>query len=220
MDLRIVIADDHAMFCDALRNLIEQEPGYRVVGEASNGREAIKRVRELAPDLLLLDLVMPQMSGLEVLRELSNRTMKLHTIVLAAEIERPQVVEALRCGARGVILKDTATRMLFKAMRTVMAGEYWVGRDGIADLVDYLRAAISANAYKGDSGDGFHLSPREQEIMTAIVEGCTNKDIAQLFSISEQTVKHHLTKIFWKAGVSNRLELVLFAVHRRSCSAV
>jgi DNA-binding NarL/FixJ family response regulator len=214
-DVRILIADDHAMFRDAVRNLLEQEPDLHVVGEAANGREVIERVRRLRPGILLLDLAMPQLSGLEILRALSDLSIEVRTIMLTAAIERHEVVEALKLGARGVILKEMATKLLFKAIRAVMAGEHWVGHGGIADLLDSLRAASAAAPTGANGGNGFHLSLREREIVAAIVEGFTNKDIARKFSLSEQTVKHHLTNIFAKVGVSNRLELALFAVHHK-----
>jgi two-component system nitrate/nitrite response regulator NarL len=214
-DVRILIADDHPMFRDALRNLLEQERGYHVVGEAADGGEVIEQVKELKPGLLLLDLAMPQMSGLDVLRSLSDLSSEVRIIVLTAAIERAQVVEALKLGARGVILKDMAPTLLFKGIRAVLAGEYWVGHGDVADLVDSLRAGKAAASPEASNGNGFHLSPRELEIVAAIVEGCTNKDIARTFSLSEQTVKHHLTNIFAKVGVSNRLELAFFALQHR-----
>jgi len=214
-DLRILIADDHPMFRDALRNLLEQDSGYRVVGEAADGGEVLEKVRELNPDLLFLDLEMPQMSGLEVLRSLRGVSSEIRIIVLASAIERSQVVEALWFGARGVILKDMPTAQLFKGIRAVLAGEYWVGRGDMADLVDSLRAGTLAAALDAAGRNGFRLSPRELEIVSAIVEGCTNKDIAGKFSLSEQTVKHHLTNIYSKLGVSNRLELAFYAVHHK-----
>jgi DNA-binding NarL/FixJ family response regulator len=106
-----------------------------------------------------------------------------------------------------------ATQLLFKGIRAVMAGEYWVGHGDIFDLVQSLRAGTSGAGTEAPGNSSSHLSPRELEVVAAIVEGCTNKDIAQKFSLSEQTVKHHLTNIFAKVGVSNRLELALYAVH-------
>lgn len=212
-EIRIVIADPQAMFRDALRHLLEQQPGFRVVGEAADGREVIDQVTEQKPDLLLLDLVMPQMTGLQVLRELFNRSARVPTIVLAASIERDDFLEALKSGARGVILKNAPTDLLFKGIRAVMAGEYWIGHNGIVDLIDSLRTYSAASAKHPRTRNGLNLSERELEIMTLVVEGCTNKEIARQFSLSEQTVKHHLTNIFAKVGVSNRLELALFAMH-------
>jgi two-component system, NarL family, nitrate/nitrite response regulator NarL len=211
--VRILIADAHPMFCDALRDLLEQQPEFQIVGEAADGSETIEKVKQLMPDLLLLDIAMPQMSGLEVLRSLSTLGIEPLSILLASEIERSQVVEALKFGARGVILKDVSTSLLFKGIRAVLNGEYWVAHSDVAELVGSLRAGMPASDPQSLSGNGSHLSRRELEIVSAIVEGCTNKDIAQNFSLSEQTVKHHLTNIYAKVGVSNRLELAFYAVH-------
>jgi two-component system nitrate/nitrite response regulator NarL len=216
--VRIVIADAQPMFRDALRDLLEQQPDFQVVGEAADGGEAIEKVKQLKPDLFLLDLAMPQMSRLQVLRSLSTLPVQVRTIVLANAIERSQVVEALKFGARGVILKDVATALLFKGIRAVLAGEYWVAHADVAKLVDSLRAGMPEADLQPGSSNGSHLSRRELEIVSAIVEGCTNKDIAQNFSLSEQTVKHHLTNIYAKVGVSNRLELAFYAVQHNLIS--
>ncbi len=214
--IRILIADDHTLFREAVRHLLEQEPDLLVIGEAAGGREALELAGKLKPDLLLLDLMMPRMSGLDVLRALQDMALGVRTIVLAAAIERRHIVEAFRLGARGILLKDAGTKLLFKSVRAVMAGEYWIGQDGVAGLVDSIKGVPAADN-KQEGGDHYDLSQREQEIVAAVVEGCTNKDIAQKFSLSEQTVKHHLTKIFEKTRVSNRLELALVAIQRGLC---
>jgi len=211
--VRIIIADAHPMFRDALRDLLEQQSEFKVVGEAADGGEVIEKVKQLNPDLLLLDFAMPQISWLEVLRSLSTLPVQVRTIVLANAIERFQIFEALKFGARGVILKDVATPLLFKGIRAVLAGEYWVAHGDVAELIDSLRNGNPASPLQTSSGKGSHLTQRELEIVSAIVEGCTNKDIAQTLSLSEQTVKHHLTSIYAKLGVSNRLELAFYAVH-------
>jgi len=210
-EIRILIADDHPIFRDGLRRLLQAE-GLHVVGEAPNGEEAVKLAGQLKPDILLLDVAMPQKPGLEALRELSEAKTPVRTILLTAAIERTQIVEALQLGARGVVLKESATELLLKSIRAVMQGEFWVGRESVSDLVQTLRELMppaGAEARKTKFG----LTPRELEIISAIVAGYSNRDIAQKFSISEQTVKHHLTNTFDKLGVSTRLELALFAVN-------
>jgi two-component system, NarL family, nitrate/nitrite response regulator NarL len=216
---RILIADDHPVFRHGLSMLLEAEPDFTVVGEAADGAEVMKRLPQLKPDLLLLDLAMPRLPGMEVLRELAAlsataggpaRAGGLRTLLLTVSIEKEQIVEALQLGARGVVLKDGATELLIKAIRTVMAGQYWVGREAVADLVAYLRRLIPAGAKPAEVP--FRLTQREREIVSAIVQGNTNRDIAAQLSISEDTVKHHLSNIFDKTGVSTRLELALFAV--------
>jgi DNA-binding NarL/FixJ family response regulator len=215
LSIRILIADDHPIFRDGLRRLLEIEPGLKVVGEASDGADAIKLARQLRPDLLLLDLAMPRMPGLEALKELSSGegSGPLRIILLTAAAEKHQIVEALQLGARGVVLKDSATQLLMRAIRTVMAGEYWVGREPVSNLVLYLRGLVHSTAQEAKQKK-FGLTPRELEIVSAVVAGFANKEIAAHFKISEDTVKHHLSNIFDKLGVSTRLELALFAVNQ------
>jgi DNA-binding NarL/FixJ family response regulator len=209
--IRILIADDHAIFRDGLKKLLESEPDFTVVGEAGDGAEAIKLAQKLKPDILLLDLAMPRMPGMLALRELTTTAAPVRTIVLSAAVGKEQIVEALQLGARGVVLKESATQQLLKSMRTVMAGEYWVGRESVSDLVQYLR--VASGVAPPAQRKNFGLTRRELEIVGTIVAGYTNKDIAQKYAISEDTVKHHLTNIFDKLGVSTRLELALFAIN-------
>jgi two-component system nitrate/nitrite response regulator NarL len=211
--VRIVIADDHRIFRAGLRRLLEAEPGFAVVGEAADGTEVAALVEQLRPDILLLDVAMPRMPGLEVLRALADRGTPVRTIVLTAAIDRTAFVKALQLGAWGVVLKEAATDLLFKSIRSVMAGQYWVGRETVSDLVQALREPETA-AEPGPR-QTFDLTARELEVLSAVVGGHTNKEIAQHFSLSEDTVKHHLSNIFDKVGASNRVELTLFAVHHR-----
>lgn len=210
--LRILIADDHTIFRDGLKRLLESEAEFQVVGEAADGAEALTLAQQLRPDILLLDLAMPRMPGLETLRELSQRNINVRVVLLTAAIEKRQIVEALQMGARGIIMKDAATQLLLKGIRTVMEGQYWVGREAVADMVTYLRDKASAAAAPARN---FGLTKRELEILGTIVSGLSNKEIAQKFSLSEDTVKHHLTNIFDKVGVSSRLELALFAINNQ-----
>ena len=211
-EIRIVVADDHPIFRHGLRTLLEAEPGFQVAGEAGDGEEALRMVASLKPDILLLDLAMPRMPGMEALRALSASGAGIRTILLTAAIETQQIVEALQLGARGVVLKHSASEMLLKGIRAVMAGEFWVGRERVQDLVQALRSTLSAQR---EPRKNYGLTQREREVVGAIVAGYTNKDIAQKFGISEDTVKRHLTNVFDKLGVSNRLELALFAINNR-----
>jgi two-component system nitrate/nitrite response regulator NarL len=210
--VRILIADDHPIFRDGLRKLLEAEKDFKVIGEASDGGEAIEMANQLKPDVLLLDLAMPRIPGLEALRQLGSAVEAIKVILLTAAIEREQIVDALHHGVRGVVLKESATELLLKSIRCVMDGQFWVGRESVSDLVRIIRD-LTAIPEQGTRKRSYNLTPRELDIISAIVDGYTNKDIAEKFSIAEQTVKHHLGNIFDKLGVSNRLELALFAVN-------
>jgi two-component system nitrate/nitrite response regulator NarL len=235
--ISIVIADDHALFRAGLRLLLECERDLRVLAEAADGVEALTAVRTHRPDILLLDLAMPRQPGLEVLRSLAasaaaadadagagagagathDEKLSVRTILLTAAIDNSQVIEALQLGAQGVVMKDCAPYLLVKGIRAVVSGEYWVGRERVTNLVHYLRSMMSMTTQpsEGAQRQKFGLTKRELQIISAIVGGYTNKEIAQRFSLSEDTVKHHLTNIFDKCGLSNRLELALFAVNHR-----
>jgi two-component system nitrate/nitrite response regulator NarL len=208
--IRILIAGERSIFRDGLRKLIESEADLIVVAEAADGEQVLDAVTRFEPDVLLLDLVMPQLPGLEVLQRLRDGKAAVRAILLAGHIERTEVVRALELGARGILLKDSTTPLLFKSIRSVMAGEHWIARETVSDLVESLvQTQVSVRA----SGHGFGLTPRELQTLALVVRGQTNRDIAEQLHISSATVKHHLTSIFNKTGASNRLELALFAIH-------
>jgi DNA-binding NarL/FixJ family response regulator len=207
----VVISDDHALFREGLRNLLEATPGMHVIGEAADGEETVRVVGQLKPHILLLDLALPRLSGLEVLGELSKLGLQTRTIMLTAVIEREQVVKALELGARGIVLKHSALQLLLKSIRCVNEGQYWIGNEGVSDLIHALRGMEASRRASGALRN-FGLSSREMEVIALIVAGYTNKDLANKLGITENTAKHHITNIFDKLGVSNRLELVLYAV--------
>ena len=210
--VRIIVADDHPIFRDGLRRLLESERDFEVIAEACDGVEAVSLVRKLRPEILLLDLAMPRRHGLEALREMNTSSLSVRVILLTAAAEKSQIVEALQLGARGIVLKDSATQILLRSIRAVMNGEYWVGRESVSDLVQYLRSLMESTAPTRQSRYG--LTPRELQIVSAVVAGYANREIAEHYKISEDTVKHHLSNIFDKLGVSTRLELALFAVNQ------
>jgi two-component system, NarL family, nitrate/nitrite response regulator NarL len=207
----IVIVDDHPTFRYGLRKLLESEADFQVVGEAADGVEVAKMVRDLKPDVLLLDLSMPRRGGLEVLADLSADRSTARPIVLAAALDKSEIAQAFRLGARGVMLKESATDLIIESIRSVMRGQFWVGRENVSDLVHIFRRYVGGVQGK-DARERFGLSARELEVVTAVVAGYSNKEIGQKLSLSVQTVKHHVTNIFDKLGVSNRMELTLFAV--------
>ena len=209
--VRIATVDDHSIFRDGLRRLLEAKAGFEVVGEGRTGSDALRLVTELSPDLLLLDLAMPDMSGLDVVGALDLPHSGLRVVLLTAYADSQQVLEALRLGVRGLVLKESATEMLYKCIHAVMKGEYWFGHDQMPALVDALRH-MSAPPARVPAET---LTAREVEIIRAIADGATNRDVARQLGVTEQTVKNHLSHIYDKLGVSNRLELALFAIHHK-----
>jgi DNA-binding NarL/FixJ family response regulator len=203
------MADDHQIFRAGLKRLLETEPDFEVVGEAGDGEEAVRITRVLKPDILLLDVSMPRMTGLEALRELEG---DVKTILLTASLATNEIVTALQVGARGIVRKESATQVLFKSIRCVANGEYWVERESVKDLVQTLRQLVTRSEAAAKQAR-FNLTAREMEILAAVVAGCSNKEIAKQFKLSENTVKHHVSNIFDKMGVSTRVELALAAMH-------
>lgn len=208
--ISVLIADDDPLVRAAVGLLISHEPDFTVAGEATNGEEAIAMAKGLRPDLLLLDLNMPKKAGMDALREMGDSIPKMKTILLTVAIERRQIVEALQLGARGIVMKEAARTVLIEAMRAVLQGMYWINQHPVSDVHRVLdEFAVPADAMSLKHG---LLSPKEMQIVTFIVEGCTNRDIAKSLATSEQVVKNHMGKIFDKLGVFNRLELALYAL--------
>lgn len=206
---RVLAADDHPLVRLGVRMLLDAEPDFTLVGEAADGEMTVSLVRELEPDLLLLDLDMPKMPGLEALRALTASAVTLRTILLTGAVSPKEILEALQLGASGVILKQDVSENLVIALRTVMEGRYWLQGRAVPNLVHAIRQLMAHEP----PPKRFSLTRRELQMVTAVVEGCSNRDIARRHSISEETVKRHLTNIFDKTGVSSRLELGMFAVH-------
>ena len=142
--IRIVIADDHAIFRDALQALLEAEKDFRVIGNVGDGRAAVSLVRELRPDVLLLDVAMPHVDGIEALRQISEAGSPTRVILLSGAIEKADIVTAIQLGARGLVLKESGAAVLLKGIRGVMSGQYWIGREAVSNLLEVLRSLISA----------------------------------------------------------------------------
>ena len=209
--IRLVTADDHPIFRDGLRRLLESEPGFEVVGEANTGAEALRLVARHNPDVLLVDLAMGDMTGLDVLRALAAAQSPVRSILLTASANNQQMVEALMLGARGLVLKESATELLYKCIRCVHNNEYWFGRDRFSDVL----AALRRTTAPAETPPAATLTRRELQVVSAIVAGASNRDVATQLGVTEQTVKNHLSSIFDKVGVSNRLELALYAIHHK-----
>jgi two-component system nitrate/nitrite response regulator NarL len=229
--VRVVLSDDECLFRASLRQLlavpapvikdvygVDVGAGFEVVGEAGSGEDTVRVVRSVRPALLLLDLSMPRMSGLEALRELGACREGLRTILLAGTIDRTQLLTAVHLGVQGLLLKDVTTEVLFEAIMCVMAGRYWLGQTLVSDLMETVRPLIESSGAGGRHAYG--LTPRERQVLTMVASGCSNKEIAHQCGISAQTIKHHLTRMFDKLGVSNRLELAMIATERGLVQAV
>jgi len=208
--IRIVLADDHPVVRIGVRNMLGEKDGFDVVGEASDGDEAVAQTLKLEPDILLLDVQMPRLPGIEAMRAIMNGTPTVKILLLTSTISTQQIIEALQIGARGIVLKDALAGHLQTAIRTVISGDYWIGGKRVVNLVSALHSLMQEAAVPARKT--FGLTPRELEVVGAIVEGCSNRDIAKQFHLSEETVKRHLSNIFDKTGVSTRLELALFAI--------
>ncbi|MGB6130489.1 MAG: response regulator transcription factor [Acidobacteriaceae bacterium] len=209
-DIRIVIADDHPVVRIGVRNMLQSDRAMEVVGECGDGDEAITQTLELLPDILLLDVYMPRLPGIEAMRAIMNGSPTVKIILLTSTISTQQIIEALQIGARGIVLKDALADHLTTAIRSVMGGDYWIGGRRVVNLVGALHELMQQVAVPDRKT--FGLTPREMEVVGCIVEGCSNRDIAKQFTLSEETVKRHLSNIFDKTGVSTRLELAMFAI--------
>ena len=216
--IRIVVADDHPVVRFGVKNMLMHEEGFEVVGEAEDGDVAIQQALELEPDILLLDLMMPRRRGREARRAIMTKSPRVKIILLTSTITTQQVIEALQIGARGIVLKDAVAGDLSQALRAVLQGDYWIGGERVANLLKALHELMQKAAAVPERKT-YGLTPRELEVVQCIVEGCSHKDIARQFTISEETVKRHLSNIFDKTGVSTRLELALFAIAHKLVSA-
>jgi len=216
--IRIVIADDHPIVRDGLRKLLTLEDDFEVVGEAGDGREVLERVQELDPDVLLLDLRMPNLDGLSALQALQQTNRRTKVIVLTASEDKNEFVQAMKLGCSGIVLKQTAPELIVKSIRKVFGGEIWLDSNTTAAVMRQFAApGDAAGAGAGGGGKARERSPlsqREREIVQLVAQGFKNKEMAEKMFISEQTVKNHLHNIFDKLGVSDRLELALYAIHK------
>lgn len=218
--IRVVIADDHPIVRDGLKHLFEQTDDIEVAGEAGDGREALEQLNAQSPDVLLLDLKMPVMDGLAVLQALQTAAIKVRVIVLTASEDKNEYVQAMKLGCAGIVLKQTNPQLIVKSIRKVFGGEIWLDSHTTAAVMRQFAndgpivsgGGVSPNG--GKNRERSPLSQREREIVALVAQGYKNKEMAEKMFISEQTVKNHLHNIFDKLGVSDRLELALYAIHK------
>jgi DNA-binding NarL/FixJ family response regulator len=194
-----------------LRKLLESDDKITIVGEAQNGAECIKKLSELKPDILLLDLRMPDKNGLTVLEEINFDTLPTRVILLTAAEDDRDVVRAMRLGARGMVLKESAIDLLVESIHRVHAGEICLDSRMTAKVI---KTFSTSNESGGRSARPL-ISDREMEVVQLVAQGFHNNEISAKLFISQQTVKNHLHNIFDKVGVSDRLELMLYAFHHR-----
>ena len=219
--IRIVVADDHPIFRDGLCKLLALEEDFEVVAQASDGRQVLDVLQQHEPDILLLDLKMPGLDGLATLQRLQAARNKTRVIVLTASDDKNEFVQAMKLGTSGIVLKQTATELLIKSIRKVHAGEIWLDSHTTAAVIRQFVASEEPSSMTSQSSpppmqrdrERSPLSQREREIVALVAQGFKNKEMAEKMFISEQTVKNHLHNIFDKLGVSDRLELALYAIH-------
>jgi DNA-binding NarL/FixJ family response regulator len=202
MTIRLVLADDHPLVLDGLLRLFEPEPDMRVVARCGDGEAALRAVREHRPDILVLDLRMPRLDGMGLLRCLAREGLGGPTVLLTAGLGEDELVEAIRLGVRGVVLKEMAPDLLVRCVRTVHAGGQWLEREATGRALERLIAREIARPQLE------HLTPREVELVCLANDGLRNKEIAARLGLTEGTVKVHLHRIYEKLGVASRVELL------------
>ena len=214
--IKIVIADDHPIVRDGLRRLLSLEPDVDIVGEAGDGRQVLEVVQAKDPDVLLLDLRMPNLDGLQALQTLQQTNRRTRVIILTASEDKNEFVQAMKLGCSGIVLKQTAPDLIVKSIRKVFSGEIWLDSHTTAAVMRQFAAPGEGGSTNGGgkSRERSPLSTREREIVALVAQGYKNKEMAEKMFISEQTVKNHLHNIFDKLGVSDRLELALYAIHK------
>jgi DNA-binding NarL/FixJ family response regulator len=208
--IKVALVDDHTLFREGIKKILSLEPDIEIVGEAIDGEEVVLLLNRCRPDVLLLDIKMEKINGLQILPQIVGQYPQLRTIVLTAQISQAESVKAIKDGARGIILKHAASEFLIKGIRKVFDGELWADTSTMTRVVESL-----SQKYRGDRDsekDRKELSQREKEVVGLVASGHRNKEIANKLFISEQTVKTHLSNIFQKLEISDRLELALYAM--------
>jgi DNA-binding NarL/FixJ family response regulator len=215
--IRVLVADGHPIVLEGLRSALGHQPGIQVVGEASDGMEAIEKTVDLDPDVVLMELKLPRVDGLTVLRSIKARASRSKVILFSSSESKEEFVEAMKIGCRGIISKSATINLIEKSIQKVHAGEIWLDSHTTAAVIRQFSSPSDFPAIHASNGkstrERAQLSQREREIIILIAQGYKNKEIAEKMFITEQTVKNHLHNVFDKLGVSDRLELALYAIH-------
>jgi DNA-binding NarL/FixJ family response regulator len=207
--IRVLVVDDHAVVREGLRTFLELQDGIEVVGEAADGAEAVQQAAALAPDVILMDLVMPRLDGVRAMRALAQRAPRSRVIVLTSFLDDERLIPAVQAGAAGYLLKDIEPSELARAVRTAHAGEAMIDPTVAGRLLDTL-----AGPGPGLAADGDQLTRREREVLELIAAGRSNKRIALELGIAEKTVKTHVGHVLAKLGVADRTQAAVLAVQR------
>jgi two-component system, NarL family, nitrate/nitrite response regulator NarL len=208
--ISVLLVDDHSLFRSGIRSLLQRNPDFNVVGEAADGVEGIKRARQLQPDVVLLDLNMPGISGLEALQLILQDCPHTAVIMLTVSEDAEDLSAALRAGARGYLIKNIETDYLLRAIRRAAAGEAVVAESMTAKLVAQLQKAATQRL--DPISDLDRLTPREKEILVCLARGESNKSIARTLCVAESTVKIHVQNVLKKLNLSSRVQAAVFAV--------
>jgi DNA-binding response regulator degU len=218
MSIKILIADDHALLRQGIKRVLNFEEDLEVIGEAGDGQEALARTLVLQPDIILLDLNMPNLSGLEVTRQLQAARARTRIIALTIHDSDKYVLEMLRNGALGYLLKDVEPSMLIKAIHVVAGGDAFVYPKLAERIFGGLIEGEDVNAKAREmwrAGRAERLTPRELDVLSCIAKGFSNQDIAQALFVSEKTVKNHLTNIFRKLNVNDRTQALIYVLKHK-----
>ena len=208
--LRVMLVDDHDLFRTGLRNLLEEQ-GLQIVAEASEGATALNLVRELTPDVVVMDLNMPGMNGIEATREIARLAPLTRVVVLTISDQDGDVLDAILAGAFGYLLKDSSIQDLMQGIRAASVGEALISPHIASKVLQRVRAT---SVETGDAVQGPELSDRETEVLRLIANGKDNAEIAQELHISPKTVKNHISNILMKLQIENRIQAAVYAVRR------